>query len=94
MCRIPHPIHLRKDLGMMSGPDGMQASYRYQAQAGDDHHAEAVHCKRCSRSDQGNEDRRAGNFHRTFLLLKKHEIYMFDLAHFAVDLSLKLRDGG
>jgi hypothetical protein len=31
MCRIPHPIHLRQDLGMMSRPDGMRASYRCQA---------------------------------------------------------------
>ena len=30
-CRVPHPMHLRQELGMMSGPDGMRASYGCKA---------------------------------------------------------------
>ena len=26
-CRVPHPTHLRTELGMMSGPDGMRSSF-------------------------------------------------------------------
>ena len=30
-CRVPHPMHLRQELGMMSGPEGMRASYGCKA---------------------------------------------------------------
>ena len=30
-CRVPHPTHLREDLGMMCGPEGMRASYGCRA---------------------------------------------------------------
>ena len=30
-CRVPHPMHLRQELGRMSGPEGMRASYGCKA---------------------------------------------------------------
>ena len=30
-CRVPHPMHLRQELGMMSGQEGMRASYGCKA---------------------------------------------------------------